>query len=400
MHDSSRSSRVGTGRVQAKERRAGDRSPGQRARRTLLHVAIWAVVAFGVPSLGALGLAHGLALPGAGNERQAAASAGSSFYPPCLNCHEDPDLKMDFPNGESVSLYFDPAVFQKSVHATQVGCVDCHPRAINYPHGPLKVSSLREFKVAEYQVCKRCHFDNYTRTLDSTHYEALAKGNEKAPVCTDCHGSHDIAASKGAKVDIGHTCANCHADIYAAYSKSVHGSAMLQANADVPVCTDCHGVHNIAQADTSSFRQASVDLCIKCHGDKSLMAKYGISADVTKTYLDDFHGKTVGFYQEQSSRVWPDVAVCTDCHGVHDIAKVDSPDSPVVKANIQKTCQRCHTGAAASFPAAWLSHYQPSMDKHPLVYLIQQYYKVLIPLMVVGLMLNVGLDLWRLARNR
>jgi cytochrome c553 len=130
------------------------------------------------------------------------------------------------------------------------------------------------------------------------------------------------------------------------------------------------------------------------------MDKYDISSNVFKTYLDDFHGKTVGFYQDQSSEVWPEVAVCSDCHGVHDIKPPDDPGSSVVKANLVKTCRRCHEDATTNFPSAWLSHYEPSMNKASLVFFIKQYYRFLIPLMVVGLGLNVVLDLWRLARNR
>ena len=130
------------------------------------------------------------------------------------------------------------------------------------------------------------------------------------------------------------------------------------------------------------------------------MDKYGISSKVFKTYLDDFHGKTVGFYQEESPDVWPDVAVCTDCHGVHDIMAVDNPDAPVLKENLVEVCRRCHSDATTNFPSAWLSHYEPSPNKAALVYFVKQYYRVLIPLMVVGLALNIVFDLWRLARNR
>jgi cytochrome c553 len=161
----------------------------------------------------------------------------------------------------------------------------------------------------------------------------------------------------------------------------------------------CHGAQHL-QRHNASFRQASVDLCARCHADKQLMSKYDISADVFKTYLDDFHGKTVGFYQEEKSEVWPDVAVCTDCHGVHDIKEVDDPDSPVIKQNLVTTCRKCHENAEANFSSAWLSHYEPSLEKAPLVFAVKQYYKFLIPAMVLGLALNIILDLWRLARNR
>jgi len=354
----------------------------------------FAAALVGIPSLRGVALGEGKPTDGP------AKSEKVLFYPNCLKCHGDPELKVAFSNGESLSLYVDPTSSDHSVHQSRLSCLDCHQRSAYYPHFPLNVISRREFTVAMYDLCKRCHFEQYTRTLDSVHFEAMAEGSEKAPVCTDCHGSHNVLPVKGSHTKIAQTCSDCHAEIYSAYAKSVHGASLEAENQDVPVCTSCHGVHNIHGAATASFRQASVDLCIKCHGDKQLMDKYGISSAVTKTYLDDFHGKTAGFYQKESSSVWPDVAVCTDCHGVHDIKKTNDPDSRVVKANVAETCRRCHKDASPTFPAAWLSHYEASLDKHPLVYLVQQYYRFLIPLMVVGLALNVGLDLWRVARNR
>lgn len=325
---------------------------------------------------------------------------GSSDF--CLDCHGDPELSMTFPNGETLSLFVDSEDFRHSVHGTRLACADCHLRNVATPHeAPEWIQSRRQLAVVEYESCKRCHFDNYTRTLDSMHFDAMAEGKEDAPICTDCHGAHSIIRITEARSKIAQTCSTCHEDEAAEYQESVHGSALAEEdNPDVPVCITCHGVHNIASAKTAPFRQASVGLCARCHADEQLMSEYDISADVSKTYLDDFHGKTLGFIQEETSEVWPDVAVCTDCHGVHDIKKVDDPESSVIKENLVTTCRQCHENAKANFPSAWLSHYQPSLDSAPLVYLVKQYYRFLIPAMIFGLALNVALDLWRLARNR
>ncbi len=318
----------------------------------------------------------------------------------CLQCHRNPDLTMTFPSGETLSLYVDAATYDQSVHGDKLYCVNCHESNRRYPHPLPEVQSHRDYTLAQYEVCKRCHFENYTRTLDSIHYEAMKQGQANAPVCTDCHTAHAVSRLEESRTEIAGTCAKCHQDVYEAYAESVHGSALWKENPDVPVCTTCHGVHNITGATTPSFHLGSVELCAECHANKELMDEYGISSAVLKTYLNDFHGKTVGFYQRQSSEVWPDVAICTDCHGVHDIKPVDSPDSPVVKQNLVNTCRQCHPDATANFPSAWLSHYEPSLDKATLVYLVKQYYRFLIPLMVGGLALNIVLDLWRLARNR
>lgn len=367
--------------------------------RILLTLAFCATVALVL-------LSPGLGLALAGEPTQApnpsVRSSNSSDDPnlTCLKCHRDPSLSMTFPSGEVLSLYFDIETYRQSAHGDRLDCLDCHQRNKDYPHPSLAVYSRRDFAWAEYEPCQRCHFENYTRTLDSMHFDAMAQGDADAPVCTDCHTAHAVGRLQESRTRIAQTCSKCHDEIYQAYGRSVHGSALWEENPDVPDCTTCHGVHAIGGAATSSFRQASVELCAECHADKSLMDKYDISSNVVRTYLDDFHGKTVGFYQQQTSEVWPEVAVCTDCHGVHNIEPVDSPESSVVKENLVTTCRQCHPDATANFPSAWLSHYSPTMENAPLVFFVKQYYWVLIPMMVVGLALNVVLDLWRLARNR
>jgi hypothetical protein len=143
------------------------------------------------------------------------------------------------------------------------------------------------------------------------------------------------------------------------------------------------------------------DMCGRCHADATLMGKYGLSTAVLKTYLSDFHGKTASLRQHQGRPTsGPVVARCVDCHGVHDIQKADSPESPVIKANLATTCQKCHEGAGANFPDAWLSHYEPSLHRAPLVYGVKLAYAVIIPFMIGGLGLQILLHLWRLMVNR
>jgi predicted CXXCH cytochrome family protein len=378
--------------------RSGFRPARDLAVRLLLTAAACAALA------GAL--LFGLTLGGraqAGDEPRSPPATTAPAEPdePCLRCHGDAALSMTFPSGEALSLYVDAGVVDASVHGGRLECLDCHQRNREYPHPTEEVRSRRDYARAEYETCKRCHFENYTRSQDSIHFDAMAEGEAKAAICTDCHSAHAVKSLKGARTEIVSTCANCHDEIYESYAKSVHGAALEEKdNPDVPGCIDCHGVHDIAAATTASFRRGSVFLCANCHSNKKLMDKYDISSNVFKTYLDDFHGKTAGFYQKQSPKVWPDVAVCSDCHGVHDIKPPDDPDSKVVKQNLVETCRKCHEDATTNFPSAWLSHYEPSINKASLVYLVKQYYRILIPMMVVGLGLNVALDLWRLARNR
>jgi predicted CXXCH cytochrome family protein len=55
-------------------------------------------------------------------------------------------------------------------------------------------------------------------------------------------------------------------------------------NPDVPVCTDCHGVHNIQDPRTEQFRIEEPDLCAGCHANAELMSEYNLPANVYDLY--------------------------------------------------------------------------------------------------------------------
>ncbi|MCL4534532.1 MAG: cytochrome c3 family protein [Bacteroidetes bacterium] len=320
----------------------------------------------------------------------------------CLSCHKQPTLAITLKSGEKMSLTVDEAAFNASVHGNKVPCTACHSEIASVPHAKLEVNDRREYQLQRYEACKNCHFPEYTKTLDSTHYQQLIGGNRQAPVCTDCHGSHNIGPPDVPRAQISKTCAQCHKDINDQYVKSVHGKALVNGNGneDVPVCTTCHGVHKMEDPRTARFRLESPELCAGCHANAGMMNKYGISTDVFQTYLKDFHGVTVGFYEKQDLNIWSYEAVCTDCHGVHDMRKVDDPESSVIKANLVKTCQKCHPNATTNFPTAWMMHYEPSPTKFPIVFFVRTFYWIVIPLMVAGVSAHVLLDLWRALANR
>ncbi|MEW6033358.1 MAG: cytochrome c3 family protein [Chloroflexota bacterium] len=319
----------------------------------------------------------------------------------CLACHGIKELSVTLPSGERLNLYIDQGSLSTSVHSGRLICSDCHRDSTSYPHPKREFRSLREYSVAQYELCKRCHFANYTKTLDSVHYERLSQGDLKTPICTDCHGAHNVTRPDVPRSLVSQTCSHCHTAVYSAYAGSVHGAALLaESNPDVPVCTDCHRVHNIQDPLTAEFHVQSVQLCSRCHSDRQVMDKYGISTNVTSTYLRSFHGMSVFLSGEHGERRTISEPVCTDCHGVHDIEPVSSPTSPVIKANLAQTCAKCHTDATPNFPSSWGGHYEPSLQKAPAVFLIRWFYRILIPFIIGGLAVHILLDLWRVVTNR
>jgi hypothetical protein len=122
------------------------------------------------------------------------------------------------------------------------------------------------------------------------------------------------------------------------------------------------------------------------------MRKYGITSEVFNTYVADFHGLTATLFEKQHPDQRINTALCTDCHGVHDILKVTDANSSVIKQNLLGTCRKCHPQATLNFPDSWLGHYPPTKDRHALVYWVNVFYRFLIPIAVGGMILFVLID--------
>jgi predicted CXXCH cytochrome family protein len=127
-----------------------------------------------------------------------------------------------------------------------------------------------------------------------------------------------------------------------AMSSDIHGQFGLS-------CHDCHG-GNPAQEEVELAKDRSFvgapertripDFCGGCHADSSFMRKYNpnLRVDQLSLYWTSRHG-------ERLRKGDPNVAVCTDCHGVHGIQAANFPKSRTFPWNIPQTCGRCHSDA-------------------------------------------------------
>ncbi|MGA2139007.1 MAG: cytochrome c3 family protein [Verrucomicrobiia bacterium] len=137
------------------------------------------------------------------------------------------------------------------------------------------------------------------------------------------------------------SCLTCHEKERALYTPSAHAQAGL-------TCVDCHGgdpkATDVTAHATDNFKRpdnkkAIAELCASCHGDVRRMNPYGLPTDQLDRYKTSKHGEQLFEHNDQK------VAVCIDCHGVHDILKVKSPQAHVYPTNIPQTCGRCHGDA-------------------------------------------------------
>jgi predicted CXXCH cytochrome family protein len=263
----------------------------------------------------------------------------------CLACHQVEGSKVRFPGGGEIDVTVDPKKFAASVHAP-LTCVTCHTDQADYPHRPVKAKTARSYHVLAQQIC-----------------------------------------------------ATCHADQAKVFEASIHGQGLRMGLADVPTCTSCHTAHAVVRPKTAAFRNNIPETCGNCHSDKAVMGRYGLRP-VYQAYVEEFHGVTTRLYRLVTPLVPSPSAVCYDCHTAHAVRRPADPESPVAPANVLATCRTCHKTAGRFFATAWNEHQAPSMRHSPLVYMVQVFYKILIPGVVGLLALLTALDLWFWAVTR
>lgn len=315
----------------------------------------------------------------------------------CLSCHSAPGMAVTLNDNETLSVTIDPDAYETSVHAN-LPCTTCHAGMDTIPHEMVTVPDGQRYASLYKDTCQQCHANEFTQYSDSVHAQVTGANASNTPVCSDCHNPHTQTKIQVTdRVNIPQTCAKCHSTIFADYKNSVHGAGVLDKNnPDVPTCTDCHGVHTISDPTTNTSRLSSVQMCGNCHTNATIMDKYGLSTDVMNTYVADFHGTTITLFEVTDPEAATNKPVCYDCHGVHNISKVDDPQTGLmVKENLLITCKKCHPDANANFPDSWLSHYTPSPDKWPLVYYVNLFYQILIPVVIGGMLIYVITDFVR-----
>ncbi len=150
-----------------------------------------------------------------------------------------------------------------------------------------------------------------------------------------------IPAAQAASAKPGTMCGICHSDTRVEFDKGVHKSEGIG-------CVACHGgdpnATTIAAAHRAPFRGTPrrrdiPALCATCHSDVSRMRPYNMPSDQLALYETSEHGIRL-------AKGDSDVAVCTDCHGVHEIRARSDPKSSVFAHNIPTTCGKCHSDAA------------------------------------------------------
>jgi Cytochrome c7 and related cytochrome c len=247
----------------------------------------------------------------------------------CLTCHNMTPTASE--NAKRVPLFVNQKLFHSSVHFA-LGCTACHSDVKAFPHTP----APRKVE------CGNCHSEQAAAFAKSVHASAAA-GEEKLkyPACLTCHGNpHGIVEVKdpGSPVyplNLPRTCGRCHGspalakrygfpNVYQLYIDSIHGFALTKDGLLVAAtCASCHGSHLILSRknpDSRTYRTNIPATCGTCH------------AGVEAKYYAGVHGKALKAGNDEAP-------VCTNCHTVHRIARVQTAAFQVTTV---ATCGRCH----------------------------------------------------------
>ena len=377
----------------------------------------------------------------------------------CLTCHGDASLASE-ENGKQVSLFVDQNKLKHSFHGRLFGCVDCHTDVKSLAHNtpPKKITCEGCHQAAQQAyarsmhakvtkpgaasgatcfdchgsahevvaprnpdspvnhaniptTCGRCHGQKFINTAngvsaqtfvsyqESVHGRAIENGSQKAAVCTDCHGAHEILAANEDhspiyKFNVPATCGKCHAEVTQTFMASIHGQGIARGNGLAPVCTDCHGIHSIKNIkdpnNAVAAQNLSEDTCARCHEGVRLSQEFGLPGNRVSTYMDSYHGLA----SKGGSVV---VANCSSCHGVHNILPSSDPRSTINHANLGATCGQCHKGVTQKFTLTRV-HLGDGTQARDIDSVITRWVRrIYVPLivLVIGAMFLHNLIIWR-----
>jgi predicted CXXCH cytochrome family protein len=285
----------------------------------------------------------------------------------CVKCHSDVTANIARPcetadqvdcsscHAEEADIYFSSGhgteYFAKNPKAPY--CTDCHG---SHVVKKTEDETSPTFRSAVPKLCGSCHNDDESATgnadlkeknvfhdySSSVHGKSLAeKGLLSAAICTDCHTTHlnlkeEDERSSVNPANLAKTCGQCHKGIYDEYTQSEHGHKDNTGDKKFPTCETCHSAHQISNVHEDKFMSEITSQCGQCHGE------------LAETYLETYHGKV---YQLG----YNDAARCSDCHGAHNIYRMDNPKSTISPRNIVETCKKCHEDANMKF-TGYLTH--------------------------------------------
>jgi len=180
----------------------------------------------------------------------------------CLGCHARRGLFKSMENSDHMSMVVPADAYAKSVHATTL-CTDCHTdvKAATHLETRKSIKSARAYAIASGAVCQNCHDKESREWRSSIHAALVTAGNDKGPICTNCHPPHTETPGMSRSIE-NLPCKSCHDTIFAGYAGSVHATARKDDKAAPVLCSGCHNAHDVSIASSPTGPKHA---CLSCH---------------------------------------------------------------------------------------------------------------------------------------
>jgi len=191
----------------------------------------------------------------------------------CGDCHREDGLASKVEGLHETNALSD---YSSSVHGmgltgkgltVSAVCTDCHTS-----HMELRMdderSSIHPANVQE--TCGACHKGIYDTYLESDHAFRSTTDGKEYPTCVKCHTAHEISQVGQDKFmnEVTHQCGSCHEETAKTYMQTYHGKAYQLGSYESARCSDCHGAHDILNAENPASKIAEANLvntCGACH---------------------------------------------------------------------------------------------------------------------------------------
>ena len=191
----------------------------------------------------------------------------------CADCHREGQKAAERYTGDQHKIIHS---YKMSIHGkgliesgltVTAICNDCHTSHLELPTADT-LSSINPKNIAE--TCSKCHYGIFEQFQKSVHSPTNTKTEKKLPTCYDCHKSHSIERVERSDFRQGiiDQCGVCHEEVTETYFETLHGKVSRLGDVKAAKCYDCHGSHNILEADdpnSTLSRQNVVETCKKCH---------------------------------------------------------------------------------------------------------------------------------------
>lgn len=208
----------------------------------------------------------------------AAAGPLSDADTACLGCHSIEGLEKTLGNGEKLSLHVSGEGFAGSVHRP-FGCATCHAAIDPATHSAAasSIASAREYSIERAAACQMCHADALEQYEGSLHSARVREGHPLAPVCTGCHGAHEVSPRTAYE-----TCVGCHAADLAAHGDWLPNATLHQ---EVVSCAACHAPDAARMIDLRLYDGAAKQWVVEEEG-APLFGQLAQAADANGDGLD------------------------------------------------------------------------------------------------------------------